>query len=92
MGTNLRSQSQKNPVLRYSKHPSYGARIFFNDTGYQAHTVVCWFGREAIPDATAMPFRRQGHPLAAPFATLCAFRSSVALMSAAIMASRWEGM
>ena len=34
--------------LRYSKHPSYGARIFFNDSGYQAHTVVCWFERDRL--------------------------------------------
>lgn len=34
--------------LRYSRHPSYGARVFFNDRGYQAHTIVCWFERDPL--------------------------------------------
>jgi hypothetical protein len=34
--------------LRYSRHVQFGARIFFKDSGYQSHTVVCWFGRNLL--------------------------------------------
>lgn len=48
MRTSLQTKRGHGAVapLRYSRHASFGARIFFNHTGYQAHTIVCWFERD----------------------------------------------
>ncbi|MEA2878516.1 MAG: hypothetical protein QOF14_3712 [Hyphomicrobiales bacterium] len=46
MRKEVRVGQTKISPLRYSRHVQFGARIFFNDSGYQSHTVVCWFERD----------------------------------------------
>jgi hypothetical protein len=60
-GVRTISKPARSLPLQYSRHASYGARVFFNATGYQANTFACWFERDKLDKHRwAFKVRRKG--------------------------------